>query len=120
MKLFNPNTTPQASILPDSPQEIDDRLKRRYLERLGQRVRRLRKLIIDRNWEDLRNECHQLATSGESFGFPHLTLLAKAAHQNIPQGKVSRATTPIQAKASLETLINAIDSTLIEHAVFRA
>jgi len=119
MDFFNINQPIQASILPDSPQEIDERLKRRYLERLSLRVRKLRKLIIDRSWEDLRNECHQLANSGESFGFPHLTLLAKAAYQAIPQGKLSRATTPAQAKASLETLINAIDSTLIDHAVFR-
>ena len=120
MDFYNSKNPIQAGDLPDSPREINERLKRRYLERLNQRVRRLRKLVIDRNWEDLRTECYQLANTGDNFGFPELTSLAESAYKAIPQGKISRATTPLHAKKMVENLINTIDSTLIEHAVFRA
>jgi hypothetical protein len=108
------------ALQPDSPKEINDRLRRRYLDRLSQRVKRLRKLLIDRNWEELRAECSQLAASGENFGFDGLTQLAIAAQESIPRGKVSRAATPIHAKENAEALITAADTILMEHAVFRA
>lgn len=106
--------------LPDSPKEIDERLRRRYLDRLSQRVKKLRKLLIERNWEELRVECGQLATSGETFGFPKLTHLALAAQSAIPLGKVSRAATPLRAKETSESLIAAVDAILMDHTVFRA
>ncbi len=108
------------SIQPDSPREIDDRLRRRYLDRLGHRVKKLRKLLVERNWEDLRGECYQLAMSGETFGFQNLTSLAQIAQCSIPEGKVARAATPIRAKETTEALITAIDFILIEYTVSRA
>lgn len=97
----------------DTHQEINDRLRRRYLDRLSQRVKRLRKLLVERNWEDLRLECGQLAASGETFGFEDLTYLSIAAQKSIPSGKLSRAYTPPMAKETTETLIAAIDSILM-------
>lgn len=108
------------TVPPDSPREIDERLKRRYLDRLSQRVKKLRKLLVERNWEDLRLECGQLAASGETFGFHSITHLAIAAQESIPQGKISRAATPSRAKETSEALIAAVDSVLIEHTVSRA
>jgi len=105
---------------PDSPKEIEARLRRRYLDRLGHRVKKLRKLLIERNWEDLRSECGQLANSGETFGFQNITSLALVAQESIPAGRVSRAATPAHAKESTEALIGAIDETLIEYSVSRA
>lgn len=97
----------------DTPQEINDRLRRRYLDRLSQRVKKLRKLLVERNWEELRVECGQLAASGETFGFEDLTFLSIAAQKSIPTGKLSRAYTPMMAKETTETLIAAIDTILI-------
>jgi hypothetical protein len=108
------------TLPPDSPKEIDDRLKRRYLDRLGQRVKKLRKLLVERSWEDLRLECGQLASSGETFGFQNLTALALIAQESIPQGRVARAATPIHAKETTEALIASIDGILIEYTVSRA
>jgi len=108
------------SVQPDSPKEIDDRLRRRYLDRLSQRVKKLRKLMVERNWEELRAECGQLAISGETFGFKDLTHLAIVAQGSIPAGKVSRAATPLHAKETTENLIAAVDAILMENAVFRA
>lgn len=108
------------TLPPDSPKEIDDRLRRRYLDRLGQRVKKLRKLLVERSWEDLRLECGQLASSGETFGFENITALALAAQSTIPQGRVSRAATPLRAKETTDLLIAAIDTILIEYTVSRA
>lgn len=105
--------------LPNKNKEIDARLRRRYLDRLNQRMKRLRKLVIERNWDDLKSECSQLATSGETFGFDNLTHLAVATQDAFPKGKVSRAATPTEAKEMAETLISAIDAVLIEHSVLR-
>src|SRR5690349_8635670 len=80
MEFFNKNL---KTSLPDSPKEIEDRLRRRYLDRLSQRVKRLRKLLVERNWEELRAECGHLAASGDSFGFSNLTDLAIAAQESI-------------------------------------
>lgn len=107
------------SIQPDSPREIDDRLRRRYLDRLSHRVKRLRKLLIERKWEDLRVECGQLAVSGETFGFHNLTHLAQVSQNSIPTGKTPRAATPSHAKENTETLIATIDTILIDYTVSR-
>lgn len=101
------------------PQEIEDRLRRRYLDRLNLRLREIRKLLVSRNWEELRSECEQLASSGETFGFKELTQLAIQAQRSIPPGRVSRAMAPSSAKKNLEQLIAAIDNVLLENSVLR-
>ncbi len=107
------------NIKVNSNHEIDERLRRRYLDRLNKRMKKLRKLIVERNWEELRIECGQLANSGETFGFENLTSLAISTQDAIPLGKVSRAATPTHAKEMAESLITAIDAILIEHSVSR-
>ena len=97
----------------DTPEEINDRLKRRYLDRLSVRVKKLRRLLVERSWEELRTECGQLAASGETFGFDDLTFLSIAVQKSIPPGKLSRAYTPTMAKQTAESLIAAIDTVLI-------
>ncbi len=106
-------------LLPDSPKEIEERLRRRYLDRLGQRVKRLRRLLIERNWEELRTECAQVANSGETFGFKTVTTLAHVAQKSIPNRKISKAATPTHTKEAAEVLIHAIDTVLIENSVYR-
>ncbi len=103
----------------DSPSEIDDRLKRRYLDRLGLRVKKLRKLLVERNWEELRLECSQVAVGGETFGFAELKSLAAEAQKAIPAGRVLRAQTPLFAKENTEALIARIDSVLVGHSSVR-
>jgi hypothetical protein len=112
MELPRPNTSKN-----DAPAEITDRLRRRYLDRLSIRVKKLRKLLIEKNWIELKTECYQLAISGETFGFNHLTALASQAHHSIPSGKIPRGSTPSLAKESTETLITGIDFVLVEHSV---
>jgi len=95
--------------------EIQERLRKQYLLRLGQKMRRLRKELVDRNWPTLRTECRQLRGSGESFGFPELTELAVRAETLIPEGERSRAKGIPEARDAVETLIIKIDRILIEN-----
>ncbi len=123
MRLQNPHlplihSTPTATMTtphPASATEIDERLRRRYLDRLELRVKRLRKLLVERAWEELRLECCQISHSAESFGFSSLTALAFVAQSAIPAGRILKAATPLHAKATTETLIACIDQILIEY-----
>lgn len=94
--------------------EINERLKRRYLDRLSFRLRTLRKSLILRNWQALREDCQQLALSCETFGFTTLTRLAKEAYLAIPTGRLSRAAVLPMAKSKIEILITSIDTALID------
>ena len=113
MELYSPSF---HSVNPKTHQEINERLRRRYLDRLRQKVKKLRKLLVERDWEILKAECIQLASSGMTYGFRELTQLAIATEQAIPYGRVSRAMTPLSVKERAETLISAMDSVLIENS----
>ncbi len=104
-------------FLAESPTEINARLRRRYLDRLGIKVRKLRRLLIERKWDDLKLECYQLALSGENFGFDQITSLSMEVYQSIPNKKLSRAATPLLTREITENLIAAIDSLLIENHI---
>jgi hypothetical protein len=103
----------------NSLQEIEGRLRRGYLDRLGLRVKKLRKHIIERNWEQLRDECMALSISGDSFGFQDVASLAHKVLRAIPAGKIPRAATPSNAKVFAESLVTTIDSILIENSTIQ-
>ena len=100
----------------NSLQEIEGRLRRGYLDRLDLRVKKIRKLLIERNWEKLKDECVALSTRGDSFGFQEVVSLADQAQRAIPAGRISRAATPPRAKEFAEALLTAIDSILVENS----
>ncbi len=95
-------------------EEIQERLRKQYLMRLSQRLRRLRKDLVDRNWQIIRSECKQLSSSGESFGFPELTAMAARVEILIPEGEKSRAKGLPEAKDAVENLIFKMDQILLE------
>jgi len=103
----------------NSLQEIEERLRRGYLNRLGLRVKTLRKFIIERNWEKLREECVALSTRGDSFGFPEIVALADQVRRSVPIGKISRAATPPRTKEFAESLVTTIDSILVTNSTGR-
>src|SRR4051812_2999402 len=100
----------------DSLEEIEGRLRRGYLMRLSVRVKKLRKLIVEREWEKLRAECAAISSSGDSFGFQTVSSLADQVQRSIPSGKIPRAATPSGTKGFAETLVTAIDSILVENS----
>ncbi len=99
------------------PEEIDQRLNRRYLDRLSDKVRRLRRELQERNWDGIRTEVRQLKGSGTSFGLPGLTRLATDAEQVMPRATVSRSVPLPEARKAVEKLIAGIDAILAEKFV---
>lgn len=100
--------------------EIEERVKQRYLDRLAIRVKRVRKQLSERNWEDLRTECHQVSSSAKSFGFYHLSQLAANAEEAMPPDHIPRAAVMPEARRAVDRLIAAIDDILVENAIHRA
>jgi hypothetical protein len=98
----------------ESSAEIEDRLRRRYLDRLTIRVRKMRKHLIDREWNVLRTECAHLKESGQSFRLLQIANLAGSAVEAIPTGAVSKHKALPEARHAVETLISAIDVVLSE------
>ena len=92
--------------------EIEDRLKRRYLDRLAERLKRMRKNLVDRSWSELKSECRQIRLNGEDFGFNELVSLATALEGNIPEGEISRSKPLPEAKIAAEDLLAAVEVVL--------
>lgn len=99
--------------------QIEALLRERYLERMAVRVKKVRALLIDRNWEELRSECGAIATSSESFGLPTLRQLAQQVEESIPPGKISRASALPDARSAVESLLTAMDVLLTDHHLER-
>ena len=95
-----------------TPEEIQDRLKNRYVDRLSDRVRKMRKELAARNWSALKLECRQIGASGDSYGFPEMADLARKVDALIPEGEISRARMLTDARAQAELLIQNIDTFL--------
>lgn len=117
--LFNPSQHIENAPLTDPPtlEEIDARVQRRYIDRLSHRVKRMRRMLLERHWSELRNEARQLREGGEGFGFAHLTELARIAEQAIPENGASRLRPLPEARQAVESLLIAIDLILTEASV---
>lgn len=94
------------------PSEIQERLRRRFLDRLAERVKGLRKSAVDRDWATLREECRHVASGGETHGFARLRELADRAAAEIPPDDVPKSRNLPQARVAAEELIRHIDSLL--------
>jgi hypothetical protein len=117
--LYNQPEFLETAPLTDPPSldEIQARVRRRYVDRLSHRVKRMRRMLLERNWSELRNEVRQIREGGEGFGFTHLTELAAAAERTIPENGASRLRPLPQARQSVESLMIAIDLVLAEASV---
>lgn len=105
--------------LSNDPTEIQDRLRKRYLDRLAQRLRKMRKDLVARNWSELKSDCRHLRNNVETFGFSELRELAHSAESAIPTSVVSKAMVPPVAKRSLDALMTAMDKIISAHAFHR-
>lgn len=117
--VFSPSQHLENAPLADPPSldEIQARVQRRYVDRLSQRVRRMRRMLLERNWMELRNEARQLREAGEGFGFAQLTELAAAAERTIPENGASRLRPLPEARQAVESLLIAIDLILADASV---
>ena len=101
------------------PNEIHDRIKKGYLNRLDGRVKRMRKLFVERNWQQLRVESIHLKNSASNFGFPALMQVAQKVEESIPESVVSRAHTIPNAHRAVEDLLSTIDQILVTNSIYR-
>jgi len=95
-----------------TPAEIQDRLRSRYIDRLFERVRKMRKDLAARNWAALKLECRQLGASGESYGLAALAEQARKVDSLIPESDISKARILPDARAEVEILIQQLDAYL--------
>ena len=95
------------------PSEIHERIRKGYLDRLSRRVKRMRRLLAERDWSELRLECQHLGNSAGSFGFPELSEQALTVERAIPEGTVPNARMIPEAKRGAEVLFKTIDQVLL-------
>lgn len=90
--------------------EIHDRVQRGYIERLQLRVKKMRKLLVERSWNELRLECAHLKNTAAGFGLPDIAEMAGAIESTIPASGVGPATTLPETRKAAEILFITIDS----------
>ena len=99
------------------PQEIQLRVKNGYVERLGVRVKQMRKEWVNRDWPGLTRNCSHLKKSSKNLGFDDLSELAERLENIIasqsPAGKklksISKPLGHFEIKTSAEKLFRKID-----------
>lgn len=92
--------------------EIQSRIQRGYLDRLDQRVRKMRQCLAERDWDRLRVECLHLKNTAPGFGLTQIAELAGAAANTIPSHDASRATNLPGARQACERLFSEIENAL--------
>ena len=97
--------------------EIQERIQRGYLERLDKRIRKMRKLLTERDWHTLRVESIHLKNTAAGFGLPQLTQLAAGLEAAIPEKDISKATPLPNARQAAEALFTAIDQVLVNRTI---
>lgn len=105
---------------PPSRSEINNHLHLRYMERLNVRVKKMRRLLAEREWHELKTQARQLRGGGETFGIEQLSERAVQLMQIIPDEPISRLR-PFpalqQAREAAEALFGTIDQILTENSV---
>lgn len=91
---------------------LEKKLKRRYTEHLHGRLKKLRRLLMEKNAIGLRSECALLAGALEidSFGFGHLKIFAQIAHEKLPPSNKLPGLLPLEGRVAVEILIQEIDA----------
>jgi HPt (histidine-containing phosphotransfer) domain-containing protein len=91
------------------PSEIQERVRKGYINRLHDRVQKMRRNLADRNWQELRQECVHLKTTATTFDLPDLAGLAAKVERAIPESCRSSATGLPEAKEAAENLFSEVD-----------
>jgi len=109
---FFPRPAPRVE---GTPEELQERLRNRYIDRLAERVRKLRRSLASRSWATIKLEARQIAASGATYGCEQIAEIANRVDQLIPEGEISRAKLQIkEARLETEFLIQKIDAFLNE------
>ena len=88
---------------------IQERVNRGYLDRLGLRVKKMRLLMVEREWNALRAEVQHISNTAKSFGYSALADDAQAVLKVFPATSAPRASSINDARPLLEELFRHID-----------
>jgi HPt (histidine-containing phosphotransfer) domain-containing protein len=97
-----------------SSSEIQHRVKSGYIERVNTRLRKMRKQLVDRDWNGLKQEAHHLAEGAKNFGYLEIAAEVEGALGVLHTGTLSRTAINTEAKAALERLFQKLDRFLVE------
>ena len=97
-----------------SSREIQNRVKSGYIERLGTRLKKMRKQLIDRDWTGLKSEAGHLAEGAQNFGFTDIATEVQRAIDVLNARNLSRTAVDPEAKIALEGLFQKLDRFLTE------
>ncbi len=89
--------------------EIQNRVKTGYIERLGSRLRKMRKQLVDRDWNGIKTEASHLAEGAQNFGYPDLAIKVENALQILNKRTLSKTAIDSEAKQTLEELFRTLD-----------
>lgn len=94
--------------------EIQKRVQNRYIERVGNRLKKMRKLLIDRDWSTIKNETNQLLEGAQNFGYVELASEINKALEVLNKQHLTRTAMDQEAKQTLELLFKRLDRFLVE------
>ncbi|NDG83515.1 MAG: hypothetical protein EBX52_00570 [Proteobacteria bacterium] len=97
-----------------STREIQDRVKSGYIERVGSRLKKMRKQLVDRDWAALKQEANHLAEGAQNFGYTTISEEVQKAVQTLNSSTLTRTSINTDAKAAMETLFKTLDRFLVE------
>ncbi len=96
-----------------STREIQDRVKSGYIERVGTRLRKMRKQLVDRDWPGLKQEANHLADGAQNFGYVEVSSEVQKAIQILNERSLSRTAINTDAKMAMEALFQKLDRFLV-------
>lgn len=94
--------------------EIQQRVQNRYIERVGTRLKKMRKLLIDRDWATIKLEVSQLLEGAQNFGFTEIASEVTKAIDVLNKQHLTRTAMDQEAKQTLEVLFKRLDRFLVE------
>ncbi len=97
-----------------STREIQNRVQSGYIERLGTRLRKMRKQLMDRDWIGLKTEAHHVAEGAQNFGYQNISTEVEKAMSVLSQRQLTRTAIDPEAKSALENLFQQLDRFLTE------
>jgi HPt (histidine-containing phosphotransfer) domain-containing protein len=97
-----------------STREIQERVKWGYIERVSTRLKKMRKQLVDRDWEALKQEANHLAEGAQNFGYPLISEEVQKAIQTLNGSSLTRTSINTGAKVAMEDLFKRLDRFLVE------
>ena len=97
-----------------SSREIQDRVKSGYIERVGSRLKKMRKQLVDRDWTGLKTEAGHLAEGAQNFGYRDIAEEVQRTLGVLNTRTLSRTAIDTEAKVAMENLFKALDRFLVE------